>query len=146
MILPFLAALGFATVTTDRAVEAVAPGQRHAEVMISRRVIIRVPMESTPPLRPIKRWKTRKAPKCMQGHGVRGAVVMAANKVDLILPGGGRLRAELESSCPALDYYSGFYLRPDPADGMICAGRDAIHARSGGECVIKRFRRVTPVR
>lgn len=117
-----------------------------AELIIRQRVIIRVPTQGPQPPKPVKRWKTKSGPKCIDGRGIGGAVVMAPDKVDLILPGGQRLRAELESRCPALDYYSGFYLRPDPSDGMICARRDTIHSRSGGECTIKRFRRVTPVR
>lgn len=116
-----------------------------AQTIIRERVIIRVPTRMPPPKR-IKRWKTKSGPKCISGQGIGGALVVDEDKVDLILPGGQRIRAELENSCPALDYYSGFYLRPDPDDGMICARREAIHARSGGECQIKRFRRVIPVR
>lgn len=124
-----------------------APRELHfAELIIRQRTIIRVPTQMTPPPRPVKRWKSRAGPKCIDGQGIRGAVVIAVDKVDLILPGGERLRAELQSQCPSLDYYRGFYLRPDPGDGMICARRDAIHSRSGGECTISRFRRVTPVR
>jgi len=46
-------------------------------------------------------------------------------------------------ACPALDFYSGFYLRPS-ADGQVCADRDTVHARSGGQCGIERFRTLVP--
>jgi hypothetical protein len=49
------------------------------------------------------------------------------------------MRAKLERSCPALDYYFGFYIMP-AADGQICADRDSIRSRVGGECGIDRFR------
>ena len=114
------------------------------ELVIRRKIIIRVPTTTAPTTTPLHRWKDRKGPKCISGRGIGGAILVSTRKVDFILPGGSRIRAELESSCPALDFYSGFYLRPDPEDGMICADRDTIHARSGGECQITRFRRLVP--
>ena len=45
------------------------------------------------------------------------------DSVDLILRNRQRVRAKLESSCPALDYYYGFYITPNP-DGMVCEDRD----------------------
>ena len=53
-------------------------------------------------------------------------------------------RAKLESSCPALDYYYGFYITPNP-DGMVCEDRDNIRSRMGGACEIDRFRGLEPV-
>ena len=50
---------------------------------------------------------------------------------------------QLDGECPALTYYQGFYLRPG-ADGQVCQGRDTVHARSGAECGIERFRLLTP--
>ena len=55
------------------------------------------------------------------------------------------MRARLQDECPALDYYRGFYVRPQP-DGRICADRDAIRTRSGGDCGIDRFRRLVPAK
>ncbi len=54
------------------------------------------------------------------------------------------MRAVLEDQCPALDYYSGFYVVPPP-DGKICADRDSIHTRSGADCEVDKFRALTPV-
>jgi len=119
-----------------------APSVELAQVMIRERVIIRVPTRAIPERRAM-RWKEKSGPKCMPMEGIAGAALIDPETVDFIIRGGPRLRAELESSCPALDYYNGFYLRPGE-DGMICADRDAIHARSGGECEIKRFRKLVP--
>ena len=70
---------------------------------------------------------------------VGGAAIIEADSVDLYLRGGVRMRARLDDACPALDYYSGFYISPT-RDGMICADRDAIRTRAGGTCNIDRFR------
>ncbi len=120
------------------------PAAEFSELIVRRRIIIRVPTKTGPMATPVRRWKERKGPKCIAGRGIAGAILVSLERVDFILPGGGRVRAELKSSCPALDFYNGFYLRPDPTDGMICADRDAIHARSGGECQIRRFRQLLP--
>ena len=68
-----------------------------------------------------------------------GASLMQADSVDLFMRGGGRVRARLNNACPALDFYSGFYLAPT-GDGQVCAGRDMIRTRNGAECAIERFR------
>ena len=88
------------------------------ELVIRRKIIIRVPTTTAPTTTPLHRWKDRKGPKCISGRGIGGAILVSTRKVDFILPGGSRIRAELESSCPALDFYSGFYLRPDPEDRL----------------------------
>lgn len=115
-----------------------------AQVIIRERVIVRIPSRVMAEQR-ITRWREKNGPKCIPLQGIAGAVLIDPETVDFILPGGPRVRAKLEASCPALDYYSGFYVRPGD-DGMICADRDAIHARSGGECEIERFRKLVPKR
>ncbi len=120
------------------------PSLQLAQVMVRERVIVRIPTRPIPERRAM-RWREKAGPKCMPLQGVAGAALIDSETVDFILQGGLRLRAQLEDSCPALDYYNGFYLRPGE-DGLICADRDAIHARSGGECEIKRFRKLVPRR
>lgn len=117
-----------------------------ASITIRQRVIVRVPVPapaSAPP--PITRWRERKGPKCIALEDIGGAQITSPDSVDLILRGGVRVRAELEDECPALDFYGGFYLRPGP-EGRICADRDEVHTRSGGQCVIERFKQLVPVR
>lgn len=74
-----------------------------------------------------------------------GAAITQPDSVDLFLRGGARLRARLDDDCPALDYYSGFYVRPT-ADGQVCERRDSLHTRAGGQCTIERFRSLQPDR
>ena len=72
-----------------------------------------------------------------------GATLLGQDSVDLILRDSSRIRAHLERRCPALDYYYGFYVSATP-DGMICADRDSIRSRVGGECQIDQFRSLRP--
>ncbi|RVQ68919.1 hypothetical protein EKN06_01460 [Croceicoccus ponticola] len=51
----------------------------------------------------------------------------------------------LDRSCQVSSFYSGFYVER-PADGMLCAGREALHARSGADCQLSAFRDITPAK
>ena len=117
-----------------------------AEITIRQRfeqVITRVRTLRAPPV-PQSRWKEKKGPKCLATDMIAGAAVTGSDTIDFVLKGGTRLRAQLEDDCPAIDYYQGFYLAPT-ADRKLCADRDSIHARSGGECEIGRFRTLVPL-
>lgn len=141
-----IAAVTFALLLLSNAAGAAAapPGDRIelTQVIVRERVIVRVPATTRVP--PVVRWKQKRGPRCIAADGFAGAAVMAPDSIDLLARGGRRVRAELEDACPALDFYSGFYLSPSN-DRKLCAGRDAIHARSGGECQIKRFRLLIPI-
>ena len=119
-----------------------------AQITIREQLIIRVPGRIRPvaPHRssPIE-WKESKGPKCVPAKSIVGASLLGDRSVDLVLRDQSRVRAKLESSCPALDYYYGFYIRPN-ADGQICADRDMIRSRVGGECEIEKFRSLTAKR
>ena len=86
-------------------------------------------------------WKEKKGPKCVMATELAGALISRPGSVDLIMRGGDRVRAVLDGDCGPLDYYRGYYLRP-ASDGMICGGRDVIRVRSGGSCMISKFRRL----
>jgi hypothetical protein len=122
-------------------------------IIYSQTTIIRVPAHRSsryhgggapPPPVALPRFKEKRGPRCIDAATIGAAAISAADSVDFILKGGTRVRAKLESECPALDYYSGFYVRP-PGDGKICADRDSIHTRSGGDCQVDRFRLLTPI-
>jgi hypothetical protein len=84
-------------------------------------------------------WREGKGPRCLPVRSIAGAALRGQNSVDFILRDRTRVRARLQNACPALDYYSGFYLTPG-ADGLICADRDFLRSRVGRECGIDRFR------
>jgi len=77
--------------------------------------------------------KSRRA--CVAVDRIAGAVVTSERSIELVLVGGERWRMGFREDCPALSYYQGFYYRQTRA-GELCAGRDAVLARSGGECPI----------
>ncbi|RJF90853.1 hypothetical protein D3876_11760 [Sphingomonas cavernae] len=131
---------------------------RLAQVTVREQVIIRVQTQPQrrspqtlaatnkvmPPASAIK-WKEKKAPRCIPLKSLAGASVTKRDSVDIVLRGGTRMRAKLGNDCPALDFYDGFYIKPTQ-DGQMCAERDTIHSRSGGQCEISRFRTLVPDR
>jgi len=121
----------------------VAADEEYAQLTIRQRVIVRIETAPVPARAPRSEWRERKGPKCIPMTAIQGAAVMTSGSVDLILRGGRRIRARFAASCPALDYYSGFYIAPTN-DGMICAGRDSVRDRAGGECEVARFRSLEP--
>ena len=104
-------------------------------------VILRVPVLPQSML-PQFRWEERKGPKCIPTAAIQRALLSGSEQVDFVLAGRGRMRAQLDEDCPALDFYGGFYLQAH--DERICAGRDAIHSRMGGSCTIERFKQLVP--
>jgi hypothetical protein len=90
-------------------------------------------------------WREGRGPRCVPAGRVIGAARLAQDGFDLILRDNSRIRARLERRCPALDYYRGFYINATD-DGRICADRDSIRSRAGGECQIERFRSLYPTR
>lgn len=123
-------------------------------VQIERHIIVRVPrMSAAPgviptavaaPIPPVS-WSERRVEQCVPISSLAGASITRPDSVDLVLSGGRRMRARLGDDCPALGFYSGFYIRP-PADGQICARRDSIRSRAGGECRITGLRALVPSR
>lgn len=119
---------------------------QYAQVSVRQQIIIRVPARPGVPRapgRPVE-WKESKGPRCVATKSIAGATLLGRNSVDLIMSDNSRLRARLENSCPALDFYLGFYISPNQ-DGMICAGRDMIRSRVGGTCEIERFQALRAV-
>ena len=90
-------------------------------------------------------WREGRGPRCVSAGRLVGATSLRPNSVDLILRDNSRIRAQLQRRCPALDYYRGFYINATE-DGRICADRDSIRSRAGGECQIDRFHTLSPER
>ena len=115
-------------------------GIEFAQLTFHSRVVIRI---DAPRVQIERRWNEKKGPRCVGMSDIQGSAVIARNSVDLALRGGDRVRMRFERSCPGLDYYSGFYVVPH-ADGRICADRDVVRDRAGGECAIDKFRKLVP--
>lgn len=119
-------------------------GSELAQLTIHERLIIRIPRVSptrarATPIAPA--WREKKGPHCVEMKSLTGAAISEDGDVDLIVEGVRRIRAKLDDECPAMNFYSGFYLKPT-ADGKICARRDLLRSRSGSRCGIDRFRKL----
>lgn len=109
--------------------------------------IRRVPVE--PPslleegrLSPLRAPRTRGARRaCIKTDRIASAVVTDERSVELTLMNGERWLMRFAKDCPALSYYEGFYYRHTSA-GRLCAGRDVVIARSGGECRVAMLSRM----
>ena len=112
-----------------------------AQIMIREQILVRIPVRPVPAPAgtPPTEYAESRGPKCLAMRSIAGAGLVGPASVDLILRDQSRVRAKLEKSCPALDYYYGFYIRPGE-DGQICADRDSIRSRMGGQCEIEKFK------
>ena len=133
-----LAAGGAAPPRPAQAPPSPPPG--YGQVIVREQIVVRITRgPATVALDASAGWKERKGPKCVAARALAGALVSSASSVDFLMRDGSRVRARFENDCPALGYYYGFYISPNP-DGQVCAERDAIRSRIGGQCDIHRFR------
>src|SRR4051794_6441044 len=139
------ASLGLLLLGAAPPAPAPSPVGRYSQVIVREQLVVRIPAEAGMSEPVPLRWKEGKGPKCVPARMIIGAAVMAPQSVDFVLRDNRRFRARLDSSCPALDYYRGFYVTPNP-DGLVCADRDIIRSRMGGECGIDKFRSLKPRR
>ena len=109
-------------------------------VVIRDEVILRIPVR--PRMSPMIEWTERKGPKCIPIDRIAAAMLSGPSSIDFVLRDRSRMRAKMDSDCPALDFYTGFYLQPD--DDRICAKREAISSRVGTSCRIEKFRELVP--
>src|SRR3546814_9452903 len=118
-----------------------------AQMSIRRQIIIRVPVRvrKAAPDAPKVEWTESRGPDCVEDKSIAGTALPGQNSVDLLLRDSSRSRAKLENSCPALDYYYGFYISTN-ADGRICGERDVTRSGMGGPCENDRFGGSRPAR
>ena len=116
-------------------------GESVTRLIIQDEVILRVPIQPRP-LLPEFKWVEKKGPKCVPVADIQRAMLSGSAQVDFILANRARIRAQFEEGCPALDFYTGFYLQHE--DDRLCARRDSVHSRMGGSCTIERFKLLVP--
>ena len=121
-----------------------APDQ-YAQIIIREQIMIRMPVPKRGKANGHGEWKEKRGPRCIDAKAIASATLAGPKSVDLVLKDRSRVRARLEKSCPALDFYDGFYISRN-SDGRICADRDTIRSRIGGQCEIDRFRGLKEVR
>lgn len=117
-----------------------------AEQQVVRRMVIRDEIILRIPIRPRAsrpvEWKEGKGPRCLDTDRLAGSMYSGPSTIDFVLRDFGRVRAYLDTECPALDFYGNFYLQTD--DRRICAKREFVYSRVGGSCRIERFRSLSP--
>jgi hypothetical protein len=112
-----------------------------SRVVIRDEIVMRVPVVGSRIAWPV-RWVEKRGPKCIRSGAVAAAALAEDRSIDFLMRDRRRIRAKMDSECPTLDFYGGFYLQP--ADDRICARRDEIRNRMGDSCRIERFRTVVP--
>jgi len=122
------------------AVEPPQGSQVVRRVTVHNEIIMRVPIRPRPGIR--VDWREKRGPKCVAAEAIAGAMLSGRSSVDFVMRDRRRFRAELDSDCPALDFYDGFYVQPE--DHRLCVRRDVIRSRMGGSCRIERFRTLLP--
>lgn len=133
-------------------VEAPAPAfdDIQFQVQVRQRVMIRITplsrVSPPPPVAPRSEAPRRRVVddeprQCIPLADVAGVKLGQGRTLHLYMRDRRVISTLLERSCQVSSFYSGFYVER-PADGMLCAGREALHARSGADCQLSAFREV----
>jgi hypothetical protein len=112
-----------------------------SRIVVRDEIVMRVPVIRPRAAWPV-RWVEKKGPKCIRSASVVAAALADESSIDFLMRDRRRIRAKMDSECPTLDFYGGFYLQPE--DDRICARREEIRNRMGGSCRIERFRTMVP--
>lgn len=133
-------------------VATILPAQN--QVRIEQRVVVRITPQSPAPRQSLMaelpqralppRFEERKMEKCLPVSGIAGVQTGSGNRLLLFLRDRRVVTANLEKSCRARDFYSGFYVERNE-DGMLCVDRDKLQSRSGANCEISRMRQLVEV-
>lgn len=133
---------------SDRVAETFEAVQH--QIRVERRVIVRitpfgarqVPSKmSAPDARPVTRSVDASGPVkdgCVPLSEVAGVRLADGRRLLLFMRDRTVISASFERSCPVQGFYSGFYVER-PRDGLLCAGRERLHARSGTDCTLGGF-------
>jgi hypothetical protein len=121
-------------------------GDGWSELRDNQRVIIRIPPKTAPA--PAKRsgpvtFKEEKIGKCILMDRLVGSRPGPKESLELLTSDGNLIRAYLGDGCLAREFYAGAYVERS-ADGKLCIDRDLLHARTGAQCEIDKFRVLVP--
>lgn len=124
------------------------------QVRIERRVIIRIsPQRSSnsgsllarlPQRSLTTRFEEREMDTCVPVSSIAGVQTGSGSRLILYLDDKRIVSANLEKSCRARDFYSGFYVERNK-DGKICVARDKLQSRTGAKCEVARMRQLVSV-
>jgi len=141
-------------VSAANPLEALYNSQTVRQVRIERRVTIRIspyrqsnrnsllarlPRQGVPTT-----FEERKMDDCVPVAGIAGVQTGNGNRLLLFLNDQRIVSLNLERSCRARDFYSGFYIERNE-DGRLCVKRDLLQSRSGAKCEVTGMRRLVAV-
>ena len=154
---PWLLPLALTGASADVPVAAGAPAQAEVpfsdiqfQVETRQRVIIRItplsrvappPTVSLAPVETQRRRPDRDGERCLPLAQVAGVRLGQGRQLLLHMRDRRVFGTTLDRTCQVSSFYSGFYVER-PEDGMLCAGREALHARSGADCVMGTFHEI----
>jgi hypothetical protein len=164
LVLPIVAVAEGPAPKTEPVVEGVAPqinplsamrGTTLArQVRIEQRVLIRItpqPMAARqslsaelPQRQSAPRFEERQKEKCLPLQGIAGVQTGSGNRLVLFLRDQRMISVNLEKSCRARDFYSGFYVEKNK-DGRLCVDRDKLQSRTGAACEVAAMRQLVAV-
>jgi hypothetical protein len=124
------------------------------QIRIEQRVVVRIsPQPSAarqnliadlPPREIANRFEERKKEKCVALQGIAGVQTGSGNRLVLFLRDQRMISVNLEKSCRARDFYSGFYVEKNK-DGRLCVDRDKLQSRTGARCEVETMRQLVAV-
>ncbi len=125
------------------------------QVRIEQRVVVRIspaspaarqnlmaelPQRAMPP-----RFEEARKEKCVALEGIAGVQTGSGNRLVLFLRDRRMLSVNLDKSCRARDFYSGFYVERNK-DGRLCVDRDKLQSRTGVRCEVESMRQLVEAR
>ncbi|WP_296716110.1 hypothetical protein [Erythrobacter sp.] len=128
--------------------------QTARQVRIEQRVVVRIAprppaarqnMLAELPQRAIApRFEEARKEKCVPLDGIAGVQTGSGNRLVLFLRDQRMISVNLDKSCRARDFYSGFYVEKNK-DGRLCVDRDKLQSRTGVRCEVEAMRQLVQV-
>lgn len=129
--------------------------QTARQIRIEQRVVVRIApqppaarqnMLADLPQRAVApRFEEARKEKCVPLEGIAGVQTGSGNRLVLFLRDQRMISVNLEKSCRARDFYSGFYVEKNK-DGRLCADRDKLQSRTGVLCEVEAMRQLVEAR
>jgi len=129
--------------------------QSARQVRIEQRVVVRIAPQPSAmrqnmlaelPQRAIApRFEETRKEKCVPLEGIAGVQTGSGNRLVLFLRDRRMISVNLDKSCRARDFYSGFYVERHK-DGRLCVDRDKLQSRTGVRCEVESMRQLEAAR
>ena len=121
------------------------------QIRIEQRVVIRVTppapsarrnlLAELPPGDAAPRYEEKRKEKCVPLEDIAAVQTGSGNRLVLFMRDRRMLSVNLEKSCLARDFYSGFYVEKSK-DGRLCVSRDRLQSRTGASCEVETIRQL----